>query len=190
MILERYRKRLPPYWYENEVADYHFEAAFFAADTHRALREDMEQQFFPLSATWGLDVWDWIYFGKKQSLSLVERRKSIQQKHWAYLGFTPSVLRAIGNSSSQLKNVQMVEDFSQKMIRYVYPLDDLFDIKGAVEAFEKIRPVHVNGVAFEPVVAETIEIRDVLAIGIREYHNVYEFRVGMTPIKRSEVILA
>ncbi|WNC14260.1 hypothetical protein [Brevibacillus brevis] len=189
MIPERYRKMLPPQWYENKVADYHFEGTTAAIDAHAEKRADLEQQLFPLSATWGLDVWDWIYFGKKQLFSIEERRKNIQQKHWAYLGFTPSVLRAIGISSSRLKNVQMVEDFGSKTIQYMFPVEDTFDTKNAVQAVERIRPVHCNGVSFEPTTRETIVLRDVMVIGIKEYHTVREFRVGMTPIKRYEELV-
>jgi Uncharacterised protein conserved in bacteria (DUF2313) len=189
MIPERYRRKLPPYWYENKVAEYHFEGAAAAIDTFKAQREDVQSQLFPWSATWGLDIWDWIYFGQKQSLPIEERRKNIQRKHWARLGFTPSVLRAIGLSASTLKNVQMVEDFSEKVIRYVYPVEDMFDTRHAVQSVEKIRPIHCNGVAFEPTNRETIVMRDVLVVGIKEYHTVSEFRVGMTPIKRVEEVV-
>lgn len=189
MIPDRYRRMLPPQWYENEVAEYHFEGAGTVVDAFNLQREDILQQFSPWSATWGLDVWDWIYFGRKQLLSVEERRKNIQQKHWSYLGFTPSVLRAIGWSSSSFKHVQMVEDYGKKVIRYVYPIEDRFDTKNAVQAVERIRPVHSNGVAFEPVVSEKIVLRDVLVVGIKEYHKVSEFRVGMTPIKRYEEVV-
>jgi hypothetical protein len=189
MIPERYRQKLPPYWYENKVAEYHFEGAAAAIDTFAAQREDVEAQFSPLAATWGLDVWDWIYFGQKQSLPIEERRKNIQRKHWARLGFTPSVLRAIGLSASTLKNVQMVEDFYGKVIHYVYPIEDLFDTRHAVQSVEKIRPVHCNGVSFEPVSGESLQFVDHVVAGIKEYHTVSEFRVGMTPIKRYEEVL-
>ncbi|MED4749959.1 hypothetical protein [Brevibacillus choshinensis] len=189
MILERYRRMLPPYWYENEVAEYHFVGTSSVTDAFDAQRQDVLQQFSPWSATWGLDIWDWIYFGRKQGLSIEERRKNIQQKHWSYLGFTPSVLRAIGWSSSPSKRVQMIEDFNKKVIRYVYPFEDQFDIRNAIQAVEKIRPVHCNGVAFEPAGREIIELRDTLVIGVKEYHKVYEFQVGMTPIKRYEEVV-
>ncbi|NQF16241.1 DUF2313 domain-containing protein [Brevibacillus sp. HB1.3] len=189
MIPERYRRMLPPQWYESEVAEYHFEGAGAAVDSFHAQREDLLQQFSPWSATWGLDVWDWVYFGKKQLLSIEERRKNIQQKHWSYLGFTPSVLRAIGLSSSAFKLVQMVEDFDKKAIRYVYPIEDRFDTRNAVQAVESIRPVHCNGVGFEPVAAEKIDLKDILVVGIKEYHKVKEFCVGMTPIKRYEEVV-
>jgi hypothetical protein len=183
MIPERYREKLPPYWYENEVAQYHFEGTAAAIDAFKAQREDVEAQFFPWSATWALDIWEWIYFGQKQTGSIEERRKNIQRKHWAQLGFTPSVLRAIGLSVSTLKKVEMQEDFQNKMIRYVFLADDTFDAHHATAAVERIRPVHCNGVVLEPVAAGVIEMKDTLIVGVKQYHVVSEFRVGMTPIK-------
>ncbi|NGQ95001.1 DUF2313 domain-containing protein [Brevibacillus sp. SYP-B805] len=190
MIPERYRKKLPPYWYENKVAEYHFEGAGAAIDALNAQREDVEAQMSPWSATWGLVIWDWIYFGIKQSGSIEERRKNIQRKHWAFLGFTPGVLRAIALSASTLKRVDMVEEFGTKMIRYVFPDEDTFDSKHAVSSVEKIRPVHCNGVVLEPVSRLSIELQDTLVVEVKEYHRVNEFRVGMTPIKtRQEVVV-
>ena len=189
MIPERYRRMLPPQWYENAVAEFHFEGSGQEVEAFDLQREDVLQQFNPWSATWGLDLWDWIYFGWKQSLPLEDRRKNIQRQHWAKLGFTPSVLRAIGFSASTLKNVQMVEDFGTKVIQYVYPIEDRFDTRHAVQSVEKIRPVHCNGVSFEPVSGETLNYVDNAVVGIKEYHTVSEFRVGMTPIKHYEEVL-
>jgi hypothetical protein len=180
---------MPPYWYENIVAEYHFEGAGSEIDTFERQREDVLQQFNSWSATWGLDLWDWIYFGWKQSLPIEDRHKNIQQQHWARLGFTPSVLRAIGYDSSPSKQMVMVEDFDRKVIQYSFPIGNKFDTKSAVRAVEKIRPVHCNGVSFEPVSREIVEMSDIVVVGIKEYHIVKEFRVGMTPIKRFEELV-
>lgn len=189
MILEKYRKMLPPYWYENRVAEYHFEGAATPVDHYSEKRDELNQQLFPLSATWGLDYWDWIYFGKKQSSNLTQRRKNIQQQHWAYLGFAPEVLRAIGIASSEGKKVEMIEDFPNKLIRYVYPIEDQFDIRHAMSSVEKIRPVHCNGVGLEPTTGTVMELMSKVVVGLKRYHMVKEFRVGMTPIKQSKEVV-
>jgi hypothetical protein len=75
------------------------------------------------------------------------------------------------------------------VIRYVYPVEDTFDTRHTVQAVEKIRPVHCNGVAFEPTTRETTVLRDVLVVGIKEYLTVVEFRVGMIPIKCFEEVV-
>lgn len=189
MIPERYKRRLPRYWYENEVAEYHFEGTGNAIDVMDAQRRDIEVQFFPSTATWGLDIWDWVYFGQKQLLSIEERRKAIQRKHWSHLGFRPSVLRAIGLSASSLDIVIMQEDFMNKVIRYVFRADDVFDTSHVIHAVESIRPVHCNGVVLEPTHKASIELEDKLVIALKEYHKVGEFRVGMTPIKSYQEVV-
>lgn len=189
MILEKYRRELPPYWYENRVAEYHFEGATTPVEHYAEKRDDLRKQLFPLSATWGLDYWDWIYFGKKQSSGLEQRRKNIQQQHWAYLGFAPEVLRAIGFASSESKRVEMIEDCSHKLIRYVYPMEDRYDTQHTVTAVENIRPVHCNGVGLEPTTGTIMEFVDKVLVGLKRYHVVSEFRVGMTPIKQLEEVV-
>lgn len=92
-------------------------------------------------------------------------------------------------SASTQKNVQMVEDFEKKVIRYQFPIKDAFDTKHAVQSVERIRPVHCNGASIEPVSGEVLDVKDSVVVGVKEYHIVGEFLVGMTPIKRIEEVL-
>ncbi|TRY24361.1 DUF2313 domain-containing protein [Brevibacillus sp. LEMMJ03] len=142
MIPERYRRKLPPYWYENKVAEYHFEGAAAAIDTFKAQREDVQTQMSPLSATWGLDIWDWIYFGIKQSGSIEERRKNILRKHWARLPFTLPVLRAMGQAVGKLEKV--TEDFPNKEIVFEFSDSQPVNLLDLSKDFDRIRPIHVN----------------------------------------------
>ncbi|AKF92632.1 putative phage tail protein [Brevibacillus laterosporus] len=142
MILEKFRKKLPPYWYENEVAEYHFEGSMEAIKSLDAQRMDLMKQFNPMTATWGLDIWDWIYFGKKQSLSIEERRNKIRAQHWARLPFTMSVLQSLGNATGGLLSV--TEDFKAKEIVFSFEQDQPVDLLTLHTVFEKMRPVHVN----------------------------------------------
>lgn len=142
MIPERYRRMLPPQWYENEVAEYHLEGAGTAVDAFHSQREDILQQFSPWSATWGLDVWDWIYFGSKQLQSIEERRKNIQRKHWARSPFTLSVLEAMGQAAGELEKV--TEDFPNKEIVFEFSAEQPINTVGLSKDFEWIRPLHVN----------------------------------------------
>ncbi|WP_289137889.1 putative phage tail protein [uncultured Brevibacillus sp.] len=142
MIPERYKRMLPPQWYENKLAEYHFEGATAAVDVQEVKRLDIERQFFPLSATWGLDIWEWIYFGKKQLLSIEERRKNIQSQHWAKLPFTMPVLKSLGMTVGQLLSVS--EDFASKEIVFSFHQDKPVDSLALHHIFERMRPVHVN----------------------------------------------
>jgi hypothetical protein len=63
MIPERYRKMLPPYWYENHVAMYHFEGGGAELGRQKEKIKELGNQFLLPYATYSLDVWEWIYFG-------------------------------------------------------------------------------------------------------------------------------
>ncbi|MGG4454460.1 putative phage tail protein [Brevibacillus porteri] len=142
MIPERYRRLLPQQWYENKIAELHFEGAMSALDAHAQKRSDVEHQFFPLTATWGLDVWDWIYFGNKQLMPVDDRRKNIQRKHWGRLPFTMPVLRSLGQTVGDL--ISVTEDFSKKEIEFEFSLQLPIDLIMLHDMFEQMRPVHVN----------------------------------------------
>ncbi|MGG4440500.1 DUF2313 domain-containing protein [Brevibacillus fortis] len=142
MIPERYRRMLPPQWYENEVAEYHFEGAKTVVDGFDLQREDILQQFSPWSATWGLDVWDWIYFGNRQLMPIEERRKNLQRKHWARLPFTLPVLKAMGQTAGKLEKV--TEDYPNKEIVFEFSAEQSVNGVDLSKDFEGIRPVHVN----------------------------------------------
>ncbi|GED53735.1 DUF2313 domain-containing protein [Brevibacillus borstelensis] len=142
MIPEQYRRVLPPQWYENKAAEYHFEGAKAAIDAFNAQRLDIIKQFSPWSATWGLDAWDWIYFGKKQPLSIEERRKNIRAQHWARLPFTMPVLQSLGRTVGNLLSV--TEDFAAKEIIFEFQQGGPIDLLTLHNMFERMRPVHVN----------------------------------------------
>lgn len=142
MIPERYRSMLPPQWYENDVAEYHFEGSAEAIDAFNTQREDILQQFSPWSATWGLDVWDWIYFGEKQLLTIEERRKNILTQHWERSPFTMPVLLSLGRAVGELISVS--EDFEVKEIIFSFQQNTPVDLLTLHRTFERMRPVHVN----------------------------------------------
>ncbi|WP_409177507.1 putative phage tail protein [Brevibacillus fortis] len=142
MIPERYRRMLPPQWYENDVAEYHFNGTTAAVDAFNVQREDILQQFSPWSATWGLDIWDWIYFGEKQLLTIEERRKNILAQHWARLPFTMPVLQSLGRAVGELVSVS--EDFEAKEIVFTFQQNKSVDLLTLHRTFERMRPVHVN----------------------------------------------
>ncbi|MED4581887.1 hypothetical protein P9578_03740 [Brevibacillus choshinensis] len=67
MIPERYRRMLPPQWYENNVAELHFEGTGGEVDQQTLKIKDLGNQFLLPYATFSLDVWEWIYFGGESS---------------------------------------------------------------------------------------------------------------------------
>ncbi|QRG65238.1 hypothetical protein [Brevibacillus choshinensis] len=190
MILEKYRSMLPPYWYENQVADYHFEAAESEMVEQIAKIEQLRNQFFPMTATYSLDVWDWIYFGTKQFTPDVQRRQAIKEKYWSRVSFTPAVLRNLGLDASTLKVVTMEEVFATKRIRYTFKQKDMVDVSKLVKSFEKIRPVHAVGIDLSFTGSETIQLVDTVTMATKRYRKVRAMRVGLAPMMRgSEIAL-
>lgn len=63
MIPLKYRRKLPPQWYENQVAELHFEGAGSAIDYQEEKIREQGQQYLLPYATYSLDIWEWIFFG-------------------------------------------------------------------------------------------------------------------------------
>lgn len=142
MISERYRQALPPYWYENAVAEYHFEGAGGESDYQAETIQELGKQFLVPYATYGLDVWDWIYFGDTQLGSYEQRRTAIRKKNLAKARFTIATLKTMGNAVGKLLRIN--EDFQNKEILFEFAASSPVKITAFLEDFERIRPVHVK----------------------------------------------
>ncbi|QDS35824.1 putative phage tail protein [Brevibacillus brevis] len=158
MIPLRYKRKLPPYWYENYVAEIHFEASGEEMDYQKEKREDIAKQFLLPYATWGLDIWDWMYFGEKQSGNYEKRRANIRSKVLAKARFTLDTLQKLGQSAGNLESV--TEDFVNKAIRYRFNTSQPIQLNQLTQDFQKIRPIHVKQLLYEvrnhaePVIVE------------------------------------
>jgi len=190
MIIEKYRRMLPPYWYENKIAEYHFEAADLELSEQQKKINELRDQFFPMTATYSLDVWDWIYFGRKQFMPDNQRRQALMEKYWSRVSFTPAVLRNLGLDASSLKIVTVEELFTTKRIRYTFKQEDTVDLNKLVTSFEKIRPVHAVGIDLRFTGSEAIQLVDTVTMSTKRYRTVREMRVGLAPMMRgSEVVV-
>jgi hypothetical protein len=142
MIPLKYRQLLPPYWYENTAAFYHFSAAGEESDWQHESIKELGKQFRLAEATYGLDVWDWIYFGDKQLGTYERRREEIRKKNLAKANFTLEVLEAIGRTAGVLKRVS--EHFGSKEIWFEFDAGYPVNAIQLSKDFERIRPVHVK----------------------------------------------
>lgn len=187
----KYRKRIPPIHYEDKHAALLFQALDAEFALHQSRIEDMRDQFFIHKATWGLAVWEKLFGLPIGVGTYEERRLKVFEKYYARLPFTPSVLLALANHVSQLKNAQVEEVFDQKIIRFIFQLEDAVDVTHLYKTFMKMRRVHVHGFSIATNADETIEIDERITCNLRRYHTVEEFQVGMTPLKyEDEVTLA
>lgn len=121
MIPQRYCEMLPPYWYENHVADTHFQATGGEIDYQKEKSKDVQNQFLLPYATWGLDIWDWMFFGYKQQGTDEGRRLAIRRKNLAKSKFTIPNLMLMGKLAGDI--VQIHEDFINKMMTFEFSED-------------------------------------------------------------------
>lgn len=142
MIPQRYREVLPPHWYENEVAEWHFGVMEEAVDAHENKLDELQKQFLLQRATWGLLVWDWIYFRSEQFGTIEQRREAIRRKRLAKKPFKLPILRQMGARYGKLLDVK--EEFLAKEIHFEYDTSSPISLEGLFGDFEYIRPVHIN----------------------------------------------
>ncbi|WP_366294463.1 putative phage tail protein [Paenibacillus sp. AN1007] len=142
MIPIRYREVLPPYWYENEVAGWHFGVMEEEIDLREKKMDELVDQFLLQRATWGLGLWEWIYFRTEQVGSLANRREAIRRKRLAKKPFKLPILRQIGSQYGKL--LQVTEEFLAKEIHFEYDSSSPINVEGLFTDFEYIRPVHIN----------------------------------------------
>ncbi|WP_338542828.1 hypothetical protein [Paenibacillus tundrae] len=142
MIPVRYREVLPPYWYENEVAVWHFGVMEEEIDLREQKMNDLVNQFLLQRATWGLGIKEWIYFRAEQVGTLANRREAIRRKRLAKKPFKLPILRQIGLQYGKL--LQVREEFQAKEIHFEYDSKAPINLAGLFGDFEYIRPVHIN----------------------------------------------
>lgn len=118
MIPVRYREVLPPYWYENEVAGWHFGVMEEEIDLREKNMDELVNQFLLQRSTWGLSLWEWIYFRSEQVGTIANRREAIRRKRLAKKPFKLSILRQIGAQYGKL--LKVTESFESKEIYFEY----------------------------------------------------------------------
>ncbi|UOK65373.1 hypothetical protein MT997_14110 [Paenibacillus sp. OVF10] len=142
MIPVRYREVLAPYWYENEVAGWHFGVMEEEIDLRAEKMSELVNQFLLQRSTWGLDLWEWIYFRTEQVGPLANRREAIRRKRLAKKPFKLPILRQLGAQYGKL--LQVKEEFLAKEIHFEYEGSSPINMAGLFTDFEYIRPVHIN----------------------------------------------
>ncbi|MMZ48597.1 hypothetical protein D1872_102720 [compost metagenome] len=170
MIPLRYRKVLPPYWYEIDMAERHFSVMEKEMNDREKITNELRDQFILQRVTYALEVWEWIYFRKVQSGSFAERREAIRKKRWAKRPFKLPVLRLIGSQCGKLLDVR--EDFLSKEVYFEYVANEGIDLKRLYEDFEYIRPVHIN----RAVPVARVETKPILVKGTG-YSHVVDFPI-------------
>lgn len=170
MIPVRYCEVLPPYWYEHEVAGWHFGVMEEEIDERNRKMKEIQNQFLLQRASWGLPLWEWIYFHREQTGSIEERREAIRRKRLAKKACKLPLLRQIGGQYGKLLDI--TEEFKLKEIHFEYDSKAPIDMSGLFSDFEYIRPVHIlRAVPVVKTVSPTIEVSS------QAYHHEIDFPI-------------
>ncbi|MET3288375.1 UNVERIFIED_CONTAM: hypothetical protein ABID98_000945 [Brevibacillus sp. OAP136] len=159
MIPLRYRERMPPYWYENRVAAYFFEAAGGESQGQKEKILELGKQWLLPYATYSFGVWDWLFFGDNQVGTIEQRRLNIKKKLLAKAQFTKTTLMMMAQEAGKLLGIE--EDYRNKEILFTFTTSEPIQLSSFLESFEKIRPVHVKragtvaGTSVEPIQVQT-----------------------------------
>lgn len=193
MIPERYRAKLPPYWRENNVAIYHFEAAAGEIDFQKARKEDLDRQMNIKTATWGLVYWEYIFkVTPKLGDSYDIRRARVVAKYLKRNPFTPAMAAEITKlfiAPEGRDKIIVSEDPDTGFFYISTPLASVYDIESWVQDIRKRKRVPHTFVPQLSCVS-TLEVQETITVNLKRYHTVSEFNVGMTPLKyKSEVTL-
>ncbi|GED14894.1 putative phage tail protein [Aneurinibacillus migulanus] len=142
------------------------------------------------TATWTIDrherIWD---VTPHANDTLDDRRARVKAKILLYAPMTIRKMRDIINTFVPSKNAKVYNIPNEYAFEAQIPSDELHLLREIVAAVEKAKPAHLEFL-LAPSTNETIEIQERVAVNIRRYHKVHEFRVGMKPMKyQSEEVL-
>ncbi|AMA74013.1 MULTISPECIES: putative phage tail protein [Aneurinibacillus] len=139
----KYRQKIPPFVYEDPILAKAFEAIDEEIQLFNKKAQEIVDQYFLSTATWGLPVWEKMFGITDSSGTDEERREKIRRKYWAKRNFTLETLRLVGEQAGHLDAVK--EDFMRKIVMFEFFLDKPVHLPSLYKDFEELRPVHVQG---------------------------------------------
>jgi len=171
--------RLAPFMRRSEV----FKSFFDSVEPEFASREeaiaDVEAQMSVTTATWALPLYEKEYeIIPDPSRSLEDRRAAVIAKMRATGKFTAAMAHAIVSAFTD--QVRRVTFTGRIKIDFDGPTD--LNLITVADALEDVKPAHID-VEYGLGNRYALVITDKVSVHQRRYHKVFEFRVGMKPLK-------
>lgn len=138
---------LPPYYQESPEANAIMRGNASEIERKRAEAQDLLDQMFVSTATWGLDYWDRVLdLAPAPRMSTRKRRERIIAKLRGAAPATIGYLTNLVNSFVQNGDAHIEEHATEYTFNAVIPIDgknkiDTGDIYGAIE---EVKPAHLN----------------------------------------------
>lgn len=151
---------------------------------------DIQNQFFPQTATWGLKYWEQqLGLPVNETLPVEIRRANVISRLATKYPMTRNRMERIINGYVQSQTAKVVEYFSEYSFAAILPIDEAVNYIEMGKAVYDAKPAHLAFIA-SPQTRETIIISDRVTTNMRRYHKVHELRVGMPLMKyQQEVVL-
>lgn len=142
---------LPPYYQESPEANAIMRGNASEIERKRAEAQDLLDQMFISTATWGLDYWDRVLdLPPNPRMPIDQRRKRIIVKLRGSATSTVSRLTSIVNAFVSNQSAEIIEQNHLYRFDVRIPTKNAsYDIPGMVEALEEIKPAHLD-VMFQP----------------------------------------
>lgn len=106
--------------------------------------DDILDQCFIDSATWGLDIWEEEFALQPEPSDTYEiRRARIKARIIGFGTFTEEKAINLANTFSRTKQAQFIKMYDQYAFRLIYNVDDLISYIDLKSAFEQMKPAHL-----------------------------------------------
>lgn len=200
---ERWLYEMPKYYQDSEIMQDLLCAILEEHDLQDQEEQEIFDQFIIDTATWGLQFWEEEFNVSPMADDTFEIRRARIKAKW--LMKPPMTVRKLEMMASSFvnKEVKIIPIPNRYAFYFVFAIpsveynqvhefrvgmtpiktdDKLVSYKEMVSAIEKSRPAHLRPLA-APTTRECLRICSKVYAKTYEYHQVHEFRVGMTPIK-------
>ena len=141
------RERVPEYHYASEQSRALIETLADASLAAKAALEDVMDQFFVNTATWGLAFWEQqVGIDTDNSLSLETRRSAVLQKLVASGNTTAEMVRGLAESITGYEAEVVVNDDYSVSLNFLGERNELanIDVEEVRAVVEQIKPAHLR----------------------------------------------
>lgn len=162
-------KYLPSFLLNDKTFKQVYEAEFGETTDYKNAIDDLLNQCFVDTATWGLDYWEeevgikltssqkLLYNSVLKERWYGERRARIKARIQGYVTFTKAEALKLANTFHKNgKGARFEERNTENRYKVTSDIDELVDFEALIRAFEEVKPAH---------------LKHILGLSIREFHG-------------------
>ena len=190
--LESVLETVPDYYHESSVYQNLILTYLIESQASDEARQDLQNQLYVQTATWGLDYWEHDYALTSIPGDTYELRRSRILSKMAGLGtFTKAEALRLANVYSIPKDARFYSILNEGAFKTRHNIDHLVDYEGMIEAFEEMKPAHLEhlvGLLIRHDSGPTMSTGQKMRIGYSENYN-FTYRTLMKLKVRATVVI-